>query len=67
MFAVVKIYDNQYKVSKDDRIMVEKLPFEVGKQIEFDEVLLIGTKDYTAVGRPNVEKARVFATVEEVS
>ncbi len=47
--------------------MVEKLPFEVGKQIEFDEILLVGTKDYTAVGRPLVEKARVFATVEEVS
>lgn len=45
--------------------MAEKLPFEVGKQIEFDEVLLIGTKDYTAVGRPIVEKARVFATIEE--
>ena len=28
---------------------------------------MIGTQDYTAIGRPNVTKARVFATVEEVS
>ena len=44
----------QYKIVKDDRVMVEKLDYEVGTQIEFDEVLLVGTKDYTVVGRPTV-------------
>lgn len=57
----------QYKVVKDDRVMCEQLDFEVGSQIELEEVLLIGTKDYTCVGRPSVSKARVFATVEETS
>lgn len=47
--------------------MCEQLDFEVGSQIELEEVLLIGTKDYTCVGRPSVSKARVFATVEETS
>lgn len=28
---------------------------------------MIGTKDYTSVGRPFVETAKVFATVEEES
>ena len=28
---------------------------------------MIGTKDYTAIGRPQVTKARVYATVEEES
>ena len=28
---------------------------------------MVGTKDYTAVGRPNVSKAKVYATVEEQS
>ena len=41
--------------------------FEVGTQIELEDVLLVGTKDYTCIGRPNVNKARVFATVEETS
>lgn len=45
--------------------MAEKLDFEVGSQIELDEVLLVGTQDYTCVGRPTVSKAKVFATVEE--
>ena len=65
MFAVLKIYNMQYKVTKDDRVMVEKLEYDVGQQIEFEEVLLVGTKDYTCVGRPTVKKAKILATVEE--
>lgn len=58
----------QYKVTKDDRVMVELLEdFEVGTQLELEDILLVGTKDYTCVGRPVVNKARVFATVEETS
>jgi large subunit ribosomal protein L21 len=68
VFAVVRVKGLQYKVSKDDRVMCELLEdFEVGAQIELEDVLLVGTKDYTCVGRPVVSKARVFATVEETS
>jgi len=66
MFAVIRIKGLQYKVTKDDRVMVEKLDdFEVGQQIELEEVLLVGTKDYTSVGRPTVARAKVLATIEE--
>ena len=65
-FAVVCIKGMQYKVTRDDRLMSEWLEeFEVGQQIELNEVLLVGTSDYTAVGRPTVAKAKVLATVEE--
>ena len=47
--------------------MVEMIPFEVGQQICIDEVLMIGTKDYTAIGRPLVSAAKVYATVEELT
>ena len=40
---------------------------EIGTQICIDDVLLVGTKDYTAIGRPVVSKAKVYATVEEIS
>ena len=68
IFAVIRIKGLQYKVTKDDRVMSELLEdFEVGTQIELEDVLLVGTQDYTCVGRPNVKNARVFATVEETS
>jgi large subunit ribosomal protein L21 len=47
--------------------MCELLPFEIGQQIELEEVLMIGTTDYTTIGRPFVEKAKVLATLEETS
>ena len=67
IFAVMRIKGLQYKVVRDDRVMCEQLPFEVGEQIQIDEVLMVGTKDYTCIGRPTVQKARVLASVEEIS
>jgi large subunit ribosomal protein L21 len=69
IFAVIKIKGTQYKVTKDDRLVIETLgdEFEAGQQIVLDEVLMIGTKDYTSVGRPQVLGARVYATLEEQS
>ena len=59
--------NRQHKVVLNDRFMVEKMDFEVGQQLCLDDVLMIGTKDYTAIRRPNVLKARVYVTVEEIS
>ena len=47
--------------------MIENLNQETGTQICINDVLLVGTQDYTALGRPQVENARVYATIEEVS
>ena len=38
---------------------------EAGTQLVFDDVLLIGTKDYTIVGRPNIKNAKILASLEE--
>lgn len=47
--------------------MVEQIGQPVGTQLCIDDVLMVGTNDYTAIGRPLVSKARVYATVEEIS
>jgi large subunit ribosomal protein L21 len=66
MFAVTQIAGSQHKVMKDDVVLSEKLAdAKVGDQLVFDKVLLVGTRDYTAVGRPYVGTAKVYATVEE--
>ena len=54
---------------KDDRVMTEILANDltVGSQIIINDVMLVGTRDYTAIGRPSVSKAKVYATVEEIS
>jgi large subunit ribosomal protein L21 len=59
MFAVIKTGGKQYKVAKNDVIVVEKLPAEAGASITLDEVLMIGDK----IGAPTVAGASVTATV----
>jgi large subunit ribosomal protein L21 len=67
MFAVMRIGNRQHKVTKDDRVMIEKIDIEVGQQICIEDVLMVGTEDYTAIGRPTVSNAKVYATLEELS
>ncbi len=47
--------------------MLDKTNFKAGDLIEFDQVLLVGTTDYTSIGRPYISTAKVIATVEENS
>ena len=61
MFAVIKTGGKQYKVAKDDLIVVEKLPGEAGSTITLDQVLMVGEK----IGAPVVAGAAVSATVVE--
>ena len=42
MFAVIKTGGKQYRVAKDDVIVVEKLDGEAGSKVTFDSVLMIG-------------------------
>jgi len=66
IFAVVQIGGSQYKVVKDDVVVAEKIDdVDINQQIVLDKVYLIGTKDYTSIGRPVVASAKVYATVEE--
>jgi large subunit ribosomal protein L21 len=63
MYAVIATGGKQYRVSPGDSIEVERLPYEVGEQIELEQVLLIAGKSGAQVGRPMVEDAKVKATV----
>ena len=63
MYAVIKTGGKQYRVSPGDSVEVEKLPQEVGEQIELDQVLLVASGSDTKIGQPLVEGAKVKATV----
>jgi len=63
MYAVIKTGGKQYRVSPGDSIEVEKLPHEVGEQIELAQVLLVADGSGATIGRPLVKGAKVKATV----
>ncbi len=63
MYAVVKSGARQYRAQVGDTIVVERLPHEVGQQLELDQVLLVADEDNVKIGQPVVEGAKVLATV----
>jgi large subunit ribosomal protein L21 len=62
MFAVIKSGGRQYKVSVGQTLEVNRLPVEVGEQVQFNEVLLISDASDTMIGAPLVDNAMVLAT-----
>ena len=65
MFAVIQTGGKQYKVAKDDIIIVEKLDAETGKKVSFDDVLMHGAGGDVKVGEPLVKGASVTGEVIE--
>ena len=50
---------------KDDIITAEFLEeYDINGQVIFDKVLLVGTTDYTSLGRPFVPTAKVINIFE---
>jgi len=65
MYAVIETGGKQYRVNEGDVIRVEKLPADVGSNIGFDRVLMVGHGDQVRVGTPLVDGASVTGTVVE--
>ena len=66
MFAVIKTGGKQYRVAKNDKLVVEKLAGDVGDIIELGNVLMLGGDGQApVVGTPTVANAAVFAEVLE--
>jgi large subunit ribosomal protein L21 len=63
MYAVIKSGGKQYRVESGATLRVEALAAEVGANLSFDQVLLVGAGDSVKVGAPLVAGARVKATV----
>ncbi|MGB2206439.1 MAG: large ribosomal subunit protein bL21, partial [Candidatus Puniceispirillaceae bacterium] len=42
MYALVKTGGKQYRVSKDDTILVERLSAEEGEQIILNDIVMLG-------------------------
>lgn len=66
MFAVIETGGKQYLVSPKTRIHVEKLPQELGKEVVFDRVLLVGGEVSPKIGKPYIPGSKVVGKVVKV-
>jgi len=68
MFAVVNFMGTQYKVVLDDQIVADKIEgVDIGQKLNLDQVLLLGSRKATVVGRPTINGAAVVVEVEEIA
>jgi large subunit ribosomal protein L21 len=65
MYAVIKTGGKQYRVQAGDVLVVEKLDAEVGAEVAFDQVMMLGGEAGVTVGAPVVEGAVVTGTLVE--
>ena len=62
-FAVIQTGGKQYKVSAGEILKIERLNSEVGKPVEFKNVLFLKDNKNTEIGNPIVKGAKVEATI----
>ena len=66
MYAVIKTGGKQYRVQPGDLMVVEKIDGDVGAEVAFDQVLMLGGEaGELTVGAPTVAGAVVRATLIE--
>ncbi len=65
MYAVVTTGGKQYKVEKGETLKIEKIPGEIGSQIDFDQILMVSDGDRVEIGQPLVENAVVHGHIVE--
>ena len=63
MYAIVEIAGHQYKVQKDQRLFVNRLPAEEGAELSFEKVMLTDNDGEVVVGAPVIEGMKVSAKV----
>ena len=62
-FAIIQTGGKQYKVSTSEILKIERLNSQEGKTVEFKNVLFLNDDKTTEIGNPNIQGAKVEATI----
>lgn len=63
MYAIVDIQGQQFKVEKNQKVIVHRLEAEEGAKLDFNKVMLVDNDGKVEVGSPVVKDMVVSATV----
>ena len=62
-FAIIQTGGKQYKVSASEILKIERLKDAEGKTVEFKNVLFLNDDKSSEIGNPNIQGAKVEATI----
>ena len=63
MFAILKTGGKQYKVVKEEKLLIEKIDGNIGDEVVFNDIIMINDNGKTEIGSPLVKDAAVVAEV----
>ena len=63
IYAVLSTGGKQYRVSENQVLDVEKIVGDEGAKVEITDVLCIEDGEKVVIGQPNIEGAKVMATI----
>ena len=63
MYAVIRTGGKQYRVAEGDVLRIEKIAGDVGSDVTFNEVLLLGGSESPKVGQPLVKDVKVTGKI----
>ena len=63
MYAVIRTGGKQYRIEEGDVLRIEKISGDVGADVTFEDILLIGGAESTKVGRPKLSGVKVVAKI----
>ena len=63
MFAILKTGGKQYKVAKEEKLLIEKIDGNIGDEVVFNDIIMINDNGKTEIGSPLVKDVAVVAEV----
>ena len=63
MYAIVDIAGQQFKIEKEQEVIVNRLEGEIGSKVDLNQVMLIDNEGKIAIGKPFIEGAKITATI----
>jgi large subunit ribosomal protein L21 len=63
VYAIIESGGKQYRVEPGAVVALERIPGEVGSQVDLDRVLLVADGSTVKVGKPTLAGARVLSKI----
>lgn len=63
MYAIIESGGKQYRVEPGSTVALERIPGDVGSQVELDRVLLVSDGTTVKVGKPTLSGAKVISQI----
>ena len=63
MYAIIESGGKQYRVEPGAVVALERIPGDVGSQVELDRVLLVSDGTTVRVGKPTLSGAKVISNI----